>query len=43
MRNIVNPLQTQIFDPFDPILTKKTRKRLLDTYSTTHIELNGAL
>jgi hypothetical protein len=30
MRNIVNPQQTRFFDPFDSVLTKKTRKRLLD-------------
>ena len=30
MRNIVNPLQTLLFDPFDGILTEKTRKQLLD-------------
>ena len=30
MRKIVNPKQIQLFDPFDNILTEKTRKRLLD-------------
>ena len=30
MQRIVNPLQTRLFDPFDPVLTEKTRKRLLD-------------
>lgn len=30
MRRIVNPLQTRLFDPFDAVLTEKTRKRLLD-------------
>jgi len=30
MRNIVNPQQTRLFDPFDSVLTEKTRKRLLD-------------
>jgi hypothetical protein len=30
MHNIVNPLQTLLFDPFDGILTEKTRKQLLD-------------
>ena len=30
MHNIVNPQQTRLFDPFDSVLTKKTRKRLLD-------------
>ena len=30
MRNIVNPQQTRLFDPFDIVLTEKTRKRLLD-------------
>ena len=30
MHNIVNPQQTRLFDPFDSVLTVKTRKRLLD-------------
>jgi len=30
MRNIVNPQQARLFDPFDNVLTEKTRKRLLD-------------
>ena len=30
MRKIVNPQQTQLFDPFDRVLTEQTRKRLLD-------------
>ena len=30
MQRIVNPQQTRLFDPFDPVLTEKTRKRLLD-------------
>jgi len=30
MKKIVNPQQTQLFDPFDRVLTPKTRKRLLD-------------
>ena len=30
MHKIVNPQQTQLFDPFDNVLTEKTRKRLLD-------------
>jgi len=30
MRHIINPQQTQLFDPFDSVLTEKTRKRLLD-------------
>lgn len=30
MQNIVNPQQIRLFDPFDSILTAKTRKRLLD-------------
>jgi len=30
MRYIVNPQQTRLFDPFDSVLTEKTRKRLLD-------------
>ena len=33
MRNIVNPLQTLLFDPFDGILTEKTRKQLLDGWT----------
>ncbi len=30
MHKIVNPQQTRLFDPFDNVLTEKTRKRLLD-------------
>jgi len=30
MHKIVNPQQTRLFDPFDNVLTGKTRKRLLD-------------
>jgi len=30
MHNIVNPQQTRLFDSFDRVLTKKTRKRLLN-------------
>ena len=30
MHNIVNPRQIRLFDPFDSVLTDKTRKRLLD-------------
>jgi hypothetical protein len=30
MHRIVNPQQTRLFDPFDSVLTEKTRKRLLD-------------
>jgi len=30
MYKIVNPQQTRLFDPFDSVLTEKTRKRLLD-------------
>ena len=30
MHKIVNPQQTRLFDPYDSILTEKTRKRLLD-------------
>ena len=30
MQRIVDPKQTRLFDPFDSILTAKTRKRLLD-------------
>jgi len=30
MRKIVNPQQTQLFDPFDSVLTEKTRTRLLN-------------
>ena len=30
MRKIVNPRQIRLFDPFDSVLTEKTRKRLLD-------------
>lgn len=30
MKRIVDPQQIPLFDPFDPVLTPKTRKRLLD-------------
>ena len=30
MHTIVNPQQTRLFDPFDSVLTEKTRKRLLE-------------
>jgi hypothetical protein len=30
MHKIVNPQQTRLFDPFDRVLTEKTRKRLLE-------------
>ena len=30
MHKIVNPQQIRLFDPFDSVLTEKTRKRLLD-------------
>ncbi len=30
MHTIINPQQTRLFDPFDRVLTEKTRKRLLD-------------
>jgi len=30
MHNIVNPQQTRLFDPFDRVLTEKTRQRLLN-------------
>ena len=30
MHKIVNPRQTRLFDPFDSVLTEKTRKRLLN-------------
>jgi hypothetical protein len=30
MHKIVNPQQTQLFDPFDRVLTERTRKRLLN-------------
>ena len=30
MHKIVNPQQTRLFDPFDRVLTEKTRKRLLN-------------
>jgi len=32
MQRIVNPQQSRLFDPFDPVLTDKTRKRLLDDW-----------
>jgi len=33
MQRIVNPKQTRLFDPFDNVLTPKTRKRLLDGWA----------
>ena len=33
MLNIVNPKQKVLFDPFDSVLTEKTRKRLLDGWA----------
>ena len=30
MYRIVNPQQTRLFDPFDSVLTERTRRRLLD-------------
>jgi len=32
MHKIINPQQTRLFDPFDRVLTEKTRKRLLDSW-----------
>ena len=32
MHNIVNPQQTRLFDPFDSVLTEKTRTRLLNSW-----------
>ena len=29
MYKIINPQQTRLFDPFDNVLTEKTRQRLL--------------
>ena len=33
MHKMVNPKQTRLFDPFDNVLTEKTRKRLLDGWA----------
>ena len=33
MRKIVDPKQTHLFDPYDNVLTEKTRKRLLDGWA----------
>ena len=33
MQRIVDPKQTRLFDPFDPVLTEKTRRRLLDSWA----------
>jgi hypothetical protein len=33
MHKIVNPQQTRLFNPFDHVLTEKTRKRLLDGWA----------
>jgi len=32
MHKIINPQQTRLFDPFDSVLTEKTRKSLLDDW-----------
>ena len=32
MQRIINPQQIRLFDPFDSILTEKTRQRLLDSW-----------
>ena len=32
MYKVVDPQQTRLFDPFDPVLTEKTRTRLLDSW-----------
>jgi len=32
MKWIINPQQSLLFDPFDPVLTEKTRARLLDDW-----------
>lgn len=32
MHKIINPQQTRLFDPFDSVLTEKTRKRLLESW-----------
>jgi len=32
MKKIVNPKQARLFDPFDSVLTEKTRKRLLNSW-----------
>ncbi len=32
MQRIANPQQSRLFDPFDPVLTEKTRARLLDDW-----------
>ena len=32
MRNLVNPQQIRLFDPFDSVLTPQTRKHLLDSW-----------
>ena len=33
MHKIINPQQTRLFDPYDSVLTEKTRKRLLDGWA----------
>lgn len=32
MRNLVNPQQIRLFDPFDSVLTPQARRRLLDRW-----------
>jgi len=33
MYQVVDPKQTRLFDPFDSVLTERTRKRLLDGWA----------
>ena len=33
MQRIVDPKQTRLFDPFDSVLTEKTRKRWLEHFA----------
>jgi len=32
MRTLLNPQQTRLFDPFDSVLSPKSRQRLLDSW-----------
>jgi hypothetical protein len=32
MRNLIDPRQTRLFDPFDSVLTSQARRRLLDSW-----------
>ncbi len=41
MRTLRDPRQTQLFDPFDAVLTERTRKALLERRSLTTASTGG--